>query len=56
MAKDAFDMLVETVNESNKVLSKLASQVSAHAVWIKIFSTLLIGMLAGLIKLWISHV
>lgn len=56
MAKDAFDMLVENVNEQNKLLSRLASQVSAHAVWIKIFSAMLIGMLTGLVRLWMTHV
>lgn len=55
MGKDAFDMLVKTVNESNRVILKLATQVSAHAVWIKIFSCILLAVIGGLITLWMKR-
>ncbi len=51
MAKDAFDLLSETVSDMNKMLINLATKVSAHGVWIKIYSAILLAVIAGLVRL-----
>ena len=51
MAKDAFDMLAETVSDMNRMLIDLATKVSAHAVWITIFSMMLAAVFAALAAL-----
>lgn len=56
MIKNAFDLLCDQAARIDKILLSLVKTVSAHGVWIRILSTILLAILVSLVAIMMKGI